>query len=301
MKTTIVIPVCNELNNLEPLVEGILEHAAQYNPRILFIDDGSTDGSSQMLDRLHERFLSVDVIRFRRNRGKSAALAAGFAHADGDVVITMDADLQDDPREMPRFFEKLNEGYDLVVGWKQVRHDPWSKTFPSRIYNGVAERLFNLGLHDINCGFKAMRTEVAKNIMLTGDMHRLMPVLAAEKGYKIGEIPVEHHPRRYGQSKYGYERFTRGATDMITLYFLTRHREAPNHFFGGWGLGAGGVGVLVFLYAFLTWSWRSLLVSLVLMLGGGILIGLGLLGELAIRLYAAQNPAQHEAEKYFHQ
>ena len=238
---------------------------------------------------------------FRRNRGKSAALAEGFAHADGDVIITMDADLQDDPREIPRFFEKLNEGYDMVVGWKQVRYDPWTKTFPSRIYNGIAERLFKLGLHDINCGFKAMRTEVAKSILLIGDMHRLMPVLAAEKGYKIGEIPVEHHPRRYGQSKYGYERFVRGATDMITLYFLTRHRDAPNHFFGGWGLAAGGLGVPIFLYAFLAWSWRSLMASLVLMLGGGILIGLGLLGELATRLYADKNPVEHEAGKFFHQ
>jgi glycosyltransferase involved in cell wall biosynthesis len=300
MKITIVIPVCNELNNLEPLVEGILEHAAQYNPRILFIDDGSTDGSSTMLDRLHERFVAVDVIRFRRNRGKSAALAAGFAHADGDVIVTMDADLQDDPKEIPRFIEKINEGYDMVVGWKQVRHDPWSKTFPSRIYNGAAERLFNLGLHDINCGFKAVRAEAAKKLLLIGDMHRLMPVLAAEKGCKIAEIPVEHHPRRYGQSKYGCERFLRGAADMITLYFLTRHREAPNHFFGGWGLAAGVLGVLVFLYALPAWSWRSLLVSLVLMLGGGILIGLGLLGELAIRLYAEKNPMQHEMEIFFH-
>lgn len=300
MKTTIVVPVCNELNNLEPLVEGILEHAAPYNPRILLIDDGSTDGSSNMLDRLHDRFVTVDVIRFRRNQGKSAALAAGFAHADGDTIVTMDADLQDDPKEIPRFIEKLNEGYDLVVGWKQVRHDPWTKTFPSRIYNGVADLLFDLGLHDINCGFKAMRVEVAKNIALFGDMHRLLPVLAAEKGYKVTEIPVEHHPRLYGQSKYGYERFLRGAADLITLYFLSRHRQAPNHFFGGWGLITGGAGALFFVLAILGGSWGALTVSLILMTGGGILIGLGLLGELVIRLYAEKHPPAIDAERFFH-
>ena len=300
MKTTIIIPVYNELNNLEPLVEGVLEYAAQFNPRIIFIDDGSTDGSSEMLDKLHGRFVTVDVIRFRRNRGKSAALAAGFQHADGDVIMTMDADLQDDPKEIPRLYAKLNEGFDMVVGWKQVRYDPWSKTFPSRIYNGMANLLFNLGLHDINCGFKAMRAEVAKNIVVTGDMHRLIPVLAAQQGYKVTEIPVEHHPRRYGQSKYGHERFLRGAADMITLHFLSRHRDAPNHFFGGWGLIASGFGALFFVLALLGTSWSALLVSLVLMMGGGILIGLGLLGELAVRLHAEKNPAQHEADKFFH-
>jgi dolichol-phosphate mannosyltransferase len=300
MKTTIVIPVCNELNNLETLAEGVLDYAAQFNPRIIFIDDGSTDGSSEMLDKLHERFVTVDLIRFRRNRGKSAALAAGFAHADGNVIITMDADLQDDPKEIPRLVAKLNEGFDMVVGWKQVRYDPWTKTFPSRIYNGMANLLFGLGLHDINCGFKALRAEVAKGLALNGDMHRLIPVMAAQQGYKVTEAPVEHHPRRHGQSKYGYERFTRGAADIITLYFLSRHREAPNHFFGGWGLTIGGLGVPILLYALPAWSWRCLLVSLVLMMGGGILIGLGLLAELAIRLYTKKNPPQHEAERFFH-
>jgi dolichol-phosphate mannosyltransferase len=242
----------------------------------------------------------VDLIRFRRNRGKCAALAAGFAHADGNVIITMDADLQDDPKEIPRLVAKLNEGFDMVVGWKQVRYDPWTKTFPSRIYNGMANLLFGLGLHDINCGFKALRAEVAKGLALNGDMHRLIPVMAAQQGYKVTEAPVEHHPRRHGQSKYGYERFTRGAADIITLYFLSRHREAPNHFFGGWGLTIGGLGVPILLYALPAWSWRCLLVSLVLMMGGGILIGLGLLAELAIRLYTKKNPPQHEAERFFH-
>lgn len=300
MKITIVVPVCNELDSLEPLVEAILKHTAQYDPRILFIDDGSIDGSSQKLDQLHQRFLDVDVIRFRRNQGKSAALAAGFAHAGGDVIVTMDADLQDDPKEIPRFIEKLDEGFDLVVGWKQVRHDPWHKTFPSLVYNGVADRLFKLGLHDINCGFKAMRTEVAKGLQLTGDMHRLIPVLAAENGHKVGEIWVEHHPRLHGQSKYGYERFERGAVDILTLYFLTRHRNAPNHFLGGWGLLSGALGVLMLVYAILAWSGTAFLAALVLGVGGSILIGLGLLAELALRLCAAKNPAQHEAETYFH-
>jgi len=300
MKTTIVIPVFNELDSLEPLVEGILEWAGELGPRILFVDDGSTDGSSGKLDELHGRFLPVDVIRFSRNRGKSAALAAGFEHADGDVIVTMDADLQDDPKEIPRFLAQIRQGLDLCVGWKQVRHDPVSKTFPSRVYNGFADRLFGLGLHDMNCGFKAMRPEVAKNLQLFGDMHRLIPVLAAEQGYKVGEIQVEHHPRRHGESKYGNERFLRGAADLITLYFLTRHRNAPNHFFGGAGILAGALGALFFLYALIAWSGVALIGGLVLCTGGAILVAIGLVAELVLRLHVEKPPPPVEAEKFLH-
>lgn len=301
MKTTVVIPVFNELDSLEPLVEGVLEWAGEFGPHILFVDDGSTDGSSEKLDELHRRYPQVDVIRFARNQGKSAALAAGFEHADGNVVITMDADLQDDPKEIPRFLAQINnQGLDLAVGWKQVRHDPPSKTFPSRVYNSFADRLFGLGLHDMNCGFKAMRPEVAKSLKLFGDMHRLIPVLAAEKGYKVGEIEVEHHPRRHGKSKYGNERFLRGAADLITLYFLTRHKDAPNHFFGGAGILAGAASAVFFLYALLMRSGTALVGALVLLTGGAILVGLGLVAELVLRLHVEKPSATLETEKFFH-
>lgn len=236
MTLTFVIPVYNERDTLETLVQGIRQHAAPHAFRIVFVDDGSTDGSREILDALHASDPAIEVIRFRRNRGKSAALAAGFAYAQGDVVITMDADLQDDPPEIPAFLSKIEEGYDVVCGWKRTRRDPWHKTFPSRVYNAVIDRLFGLNIHDINCGFKAMRLDVVRAIPMYGELHRLIPVLAAYEGFRITEIPVEHHPRRHGESKYGFERFARGAIDVLTVLFIGRNGRAPAHFFIGLGL-----------------------------------------------------------------
>ena len=228
---SIVIPVYNEKDTLEPLAEAIAEHSGDYTCRIVFVDDGSTDGSGEVLGRLAARNPAVSVRRHRRNLGKSAALATGFECAEGDIILIMDADLQDDPKEIPRFVAKIQEGYDVVCGWKADRKDPLDKTLPSKAYNWGVARLFGLPLHDINCGFKAFRSDVLKEIAVYGELHRLLPVLAAHRGFTITEIPVEHHPRRFGRSKYGMERILRGAADVLSLWFVTRYGESPAHFF----------------------------------------------------------------------
>jgi len=223
-RLSVVVPVYNEAETILPLVDAIL--AAAPSARILLIDDGSTDGSAARCDEAAAAHGSVEVMHFERNRGKTEALAAGFAWADGDIVITLDSDLQDDPAEIPRFLQALDGGLDLVVGWKAHRNDPWHKRWPSRVYNGFNARLFGLRLHDINCGFKAMRIEVAKGLRLHHDYHRLIPILAAAQGYRVGEIAVRHHPRRHGASKFGLERYWRGLRDVTRVWLeLRRHRH----------------------------------------------------------------------------
>lgn len=298
MKVAFVIPVYNERGTLEELTEDILKHVQPHEAHILYIDDGSTDGSLEVLENLRERIPAVELIRFRRNFGKSAALAAGFARADGDVVFTMDADLQDDAAEIPRFMRKLEEGYDIVVGWKQKRNDPWHKTFPSHVYNRFVARTFDLKLHDINCGFKLYRVEVVKRLRVYGELHRLLPVLAVGLGYRVAEIPVTHHARRYGVSKYGFERFAKGAMDVLSVWFLARHSYTPGHFFGKWGLAsilagaacfvAGIAGGLVFgsgLSLGLLW-----IAALVFKATGAALLSLALITELFLRHQAKIDP-----------
>ena len=313
MNVVFVIPVFNERETLEALTEGITEHIGDRPHRILFVDDGSTDGSYDVLRGLQDTYDTVDVIKFRRNFGKTRALAAGFAHAEGDVLITMDSDLQDDPKEIPKLLGKIEEGYDLVCGWKAKRKDPWRKTIPSRIYNRCLSKVFGLALHDLNTGFKAMRIEVARRLPLHGDMHRMIAVFAADMGYRVTEVPVEHHPRRHGRSKYGCGRFSRGALDAYTAWFLTRHGDAPAHFFGkraalisGLGAFALVIAVAWSVFALVTFSQRHvltillagviallwLLISLVLMAFGLFMHGLGLIGELLIR---RSTPADDEA------
>jgi glycosyltransferase involved in cell wall biosynthesis len=217
MHLCFVIPVYNERDTLEALTAQIVKHAAGHEVRIIFVDDGSTDGSGETLDSLAKKYDTVETIHFPENRGKSAALAEGFRAAEGDVVFTMDSDLQDDPVEIPAFLEKLAEGSDLVCGWKVNRQDPWHKTLPSKVYNGFVAVVFGLKLHDINCGYKAMTLPVAKSLELKHDYHRLIPVLAAKQGYTVSEIPVKHHRREYGHSKYGLARFWHGARDVFRL------------------------------------------------------------------------------------
>ena len=300
MQLTFVIPVFNERGTLEPLVEGILEQAQPHEVRIIFVDDGSTDGSHDKLRELHERHSAVDVLRFRRNLGKSAALAAGFARAGGDLLITMDSDLQDDPKEIPRFIEAIADGNDVVVGWKRVRHDPWHKTFPSRVYNGLVARIFGLGIHDVNCGFKALRMEVAKNIEIHGEMHRLIPVLAADLGYIVAEIPVQHRSRRYGVSKYGIERFSRGALDVLTLLFLSRYLHKPGHFLGRVGFVVIGLGILSGLGACIGLGSALGIAGVVCVVGGLTIVGLGLVAELLSRQLAVHDLAPYIAEERLH-
>jgi dolichol-phosphate mannosyltransferase len=225
---SIVIPVFNEAETIAPLVDAIARVVGPRPYRIILVDDGSTDGSGRRCDEAAAANPAVEAIHFARNRGKTAALAEGFARATGAIVITMDSDLQDDPAEIPRFLAALDEGHDLVCGWKADRHDPWHKRWASRVFNGFAARLFGLRLHDINCGFKAMRIEVARSLRLKRDYHRLIPVIAAAQGFRVGEITVRHHARRHGRSKFGFERYWRGLRDTIQLWRELRAGRNPS-------------------------------------------------------------------------
>ena len=225
MSLTFVVPIHNENETIAALVESIRENCGDRTRQIVLVNDGSTDGSNETIDALADRFEEVEAIHFETNRGKTEALRMGFSRATGDIVFTIDADLQDDPAEIPRFLARLGEGYDLVSGWKSVRRDPLNKRLPSRIYNAFVGRLFGLALHDINCGYKAMRVDVARSLDLRHDYHRLIPVLASRQGFSVAEIEVKHHPRRHGSSKYGFERYWKGLRDVARLWRELRRRS----------------------------------------------------------------------------
>ncbi|HBE72055.1 MAG TPA: glycosyltransferase [Planctomycetaceae bacterium] len=237
---SIIVPVYNEQDSLSELVERIDEVAQRENLEleIVMIDDGSRDQSWQVIEDLAGRYQIVHGFRFRRNFGKAAALAAGFENSSGDILITMDADLQDDPNEIPNLLAKLDEGLDVVSGWKKVRHDPWHKVLPSRVFNGMISWLTGVKLHDHNCGLKAYRREAVAEVNLYGEMHRFVPVLADARGFKVGEIVIQHHARQHGVSKYGFERFVKGFLDLLTVYFLTGYGRRPQHLIGSIGLGS---------------------------------------------------------------
>lgn len=245
---TLVIPVFNEHDSLGPLFAEITEVARGLDARVevVFVDDGSTDGSWGVIRELAAADDRVRGIRFRRNFGKAAALQAGFGAARGAVVMTLDADLQDDPHEIPNFLAAVRGGLDVVSGWKKVRLDPWHKTIPSRVFNRLVGWVTGLHLHDHNCGFKAYRAEVLREVTLYGELHRFVPVLAAARGFKVGELPVHHRKRKFGRSKYGWERFIRGFLDLGTVNFLTKFGRRPQHLLGRYGLLAAGVGFLGF-------------------------------------------------------
>jgi len=228
---SIVIPVYNEVESLATLHAELcaVAQAEGYTLDIVFIDDGSTDGSWEEIERLAAADPHVRGIRFRRNFGKAAALAAGFAACRGDLVLTLDADLQDDPKEIPRFLAAMQQGLDCVSGWKQIRHDPWHKVLPSRVFNWLVGWLTGVRLHDHNCGFKCYRREIFEEVRLYGELHRFVPVLAAARGWKVGEIVVHHRPRRFGHSKYGFTRIVKGFLDLSTVYFLTGFEQRPQH------------------------------------------------------------------------
>ena len=236
---SIIIPAYNEAVSLSGLFENI--HAAVqthgYIAELIVINDGSTDATADVLGALAaESPLHVHVIHFRRNRGKAEALTAGFQKATGDIVITMDADLQDDPSEIPKLLDALEKGnYGLVSGWKYPRKDPLEKRAFSFVFNRVTALLTGVKLHDMNCGFKAYRSEVIKALHLYGDLHRYIPILVHAAGYAVGEVKVKHHPRRFGKSKYGLKRIPKGFFDLLTVLFLTRYRKRPMHFFAGIG------------------------------------------------------------------
>jgi len=298
MQVTAVIPVLDEQDSLRELHAEIVDvfSGVDYSWEIIFVDDGSTDSSWEVIESLTASDPNVRGIRFRRNFGKAAALNAGFKAAEGDLVFTLDADLQDDPVEIPRFIEELESGeLDVVSGWKKVRHDPWHKVIPSRVFNWLVSRLTGVKLHDHNCGFKCYRRGVVKEIRLYGELHRFIPVLAASRGWRIGEIEVNHRARQYGRSKYGVRRIVKGFLDLVTVYLLTGFRQRPQHLLGSLGLLCFALG-MVGLTALTIWrivSWQvdsmvdihltdkaTFFYSILFLLFGGQLISMGILAEM---------------------
>ncbi|MEA3278842.1 MAG: glycosyltransferase family 2 protein [Pseudomonadota bacterium] len=305
---SVVVPVKDEAASIEPLVAGLRQVLAGRcrHFEIIFVDDGSTDGTWQKIGGLPQEGLDqVKAMRLRRNFGKATALATGFRECSGDIVFTMDGDLQDDPSEIPRFLEKLDEGYDLVSCWKENRQDPLSKTLPSKLFNRITAKLSGLKLHDFNCGFKVYRREVLEKIRLYGELHRYVPVLAHDLGYKVGEIAVTHHPRRHGKSKYGLERYARGLLDLITVLATTRYLQKPGHLFGGVGLASAAIGGLILAYLSVLWVFgqgpigtRPLFsVGILLIILSIQLVSLGLVAELLTRHTEARTPDMIVAER----
>lgn len=303
LNLTFVIPVLNESESLKTLFAKISESVLSNklgSYEVIFIDDGSTDDSWQLIKQLCDKHPEAQGLRFRRNFGKAAALAAGFDNARGEIIFTMDADLQDDPVEIPRFLQKLNEGYDLVSGWKKDRKDPLEKRLPSKLFNAVACRAGDVKLHDMNCGFKAYRRVVAGQLHLYGELHRFVPALANAEGFRVTEIPVIHHPREHGKSKYGWKRYIKGVLDLLTVTATTRFLDRPGHLFGGIGLVSSTVGFLVLFYiscmkliAGVPIAGRPLFFfGILVMLLGSQLISLGIIGELVIRLQRRDNSSR---------
>jgi glycosyltransferase involved in cell wall biosynthesis len=247
---SVVIPVYNEEQSLHPLYDALTTalRALGGSYEIIFVDDGSGDGSFDVMRALHEGDPHVRVIRFRRRFSKTPALVAGFAHARGDIIFTMDGDLQDDPAEIPQFLAKLEEGYDLVSGWKYPRHDPITKTLPSFFFNKMVGMTTGVRLHDMNCGFKAYRRELIDDLKLYGELHRFIPVLAHQRGFRVSEVKIKHHARKYGKSKYGAKRFLRGFLDLLMVVFLISYLRTPLRLFGTLGLLSLAAGVGVDLY-----------------------------------------------------
>ncbi|MGL6076713.1 MAG: glycosyltransferase family 2 protein [Fimbriiglobus sp.] len=302
-RISFVIPVYNERESLGELhrqLSDVLTTLPKSQGEIWFIDDGSTDDSWQVVSALSVQDSRVRGVRFQRNFGKAAALQAGFERATGDVVFTLDADLQDDPAEVPKFLAKLNEGFGVVSGWKQVRNDPPYKVFPSRIFNAMVSRVTGVKLHDHNCGFKVYRREVVKNVQLYGELHRFVPVLAAAKGFRVGEMVVNHRPRKFGYSKFGAKRYLKGFLDMLGVRFTTEYGRRPLHAFGSFAVIVGFGASVLFLLALvlsLATSWQylglvSLLVSLALSILAGQAFFMGLLAELLLTRTA------HESSPY---
>jgi glycosyltransferase involved in cell wall biosynthesis len=288
---SVVIPLYNEAESLPELHTALAAAVLPYADRceMIYVDDGSADGSIEVLKGLREGDKRVKAVRLRSNQGKAAALAAGFREARGGIIITLDADLQDDPKEIPRFLRKLEEGADLVSGWKATRCDPWSRRFLSAIFNRVTSRLTGVQLHDLNCGFKAYRRAVIDELRLHGELHRFIPVLASWRGFRIGEIEIAHHPRKYGRSKYGAERIPRGFFDLLTVLMLTRYTTRPLHLFGVVGVVMGLTGFAIVSYLSLGWvfgQWigvRPLFILGALLVIAGIqLVSFGLLAEMIV-------------------
>ena len=297
LAVSVVVPVFNEASSLTELTERLHAVLSAIRPsefEVLFVDDGSTDGSWEAIRALRKRFPdAVRALRHRRNFGKAAALANGFAAARGKIIVTMDADLQDQPEEIPKFLETLRDGtVDVVSGWKRDRRDPIEKTLPSRVFNLLTRAASGLKLHDFNCGFKAYRAECAKGLRIYGELHRFIPVLAHAEGYRVVEVAVDHAARVHGKSKYGSTRVVKGILDLLSVFILTRYLRRPGHFFGGVGLLSGFTGfcILAYLSAMkLFWGMGGIgtrplfFLGILLALLGVQLVSIGILGELVIK------------------
>lgn len=289
---SVLVPVYDEVDSLVQLhrevcaaCEGVV---ASYE--IVFVNDGSKDGSSEVLDQLAAQDKNVSVLHLRRNFGKSPALAAGFERVRGEIVITMDADLQDDPAMIPAFVERIRGGADLVSGWKQRRHDPLDKTLPSRVFNAVVRRTSGVQLHDFNCGFKAYRAACVAELRVYGGFHRFLPVFAQDRGFRVEELVVQHRPRVHGHSKFGKSRLFEGLLDLPTVLLLTRYRTRPLHFFGLPGAGVSALGLLILSYLSVLWvlghpvGTRPLLTFGVLLVVTGMqILCVGLVAEIVVR------------------
>ncbi len=295
---SIVIPVFNEVESLEALHQELGEVAVAegYKLDIIFVDDGSTDGSTELLRQLAEGDPKVKAVIFRGNFGKAAALSAGLGHCTGKYVVTIDADLQESPGQIPEMLAKIADGADVVSGWRATRNDPWHKRWPSKIYNRVTSAVTRVPLHDHNCGFKAYRREVWEEISIHGELHRYIPALAAWRGFKVVEIEVAHRPRGYGRSKYGVTRLFKGFLDLLTVMLLTRYLARPLHLFGvagifisGAGFAACGYLTLLKLFTGESIGGRPLLLLGVLLIVVGMqLVVMGLLGEMVAHLNRGQ-------------
>jgi dolichol-phosphate mannosyltransferase len=302
---SLVIPVYNEEGSLVQLHREICAVAAEqnYELEILFVDDGSRDRSWEIIETLAKDDPRIKAIRFRRNFGKAAALNAGFEMATGELVMTLDADLQDDPNEIPEFVKMMDTSLDVISGWKQVRHDPWHKVWPSRLFNGMVSWLTGVKLHDHNCGMKMYRRQIFDEITLYGELHRFVPVLAASRGYTVGEKVVQHRARTHGKSKYGFTRFIKGFLDLLTVKFITGYGQRPQHLMGTCGLISFAVGALALLYygfmkistsllfavgaieaesLFLLRDHPGVIFGVVLLLFGAQLVTVGIIAELFI-------------------
>jgi glycosyltransferase involved in cell wall biosynthesis len=291
LQLSVIVPLLNEEESLPELTEHILKGISIADIgtyEIIFIDDGSTDNSFSVIKQLKEKHKYIHCIRFRRNYGKSAALAVGFQRSKGKYVITMDADLQDDPAEIPNLIKKLREGFDLVSGWKKKRYDPITKTIPSKFFNWVTSLVSGVKLHDFNCGLKAYRSAVVKSLHVYGEMHRYLPALAHFDGFKVTEIEVHHHPRKYGTTKFGLSRFIFGFLDLLTVLVTAKYMKRPLHFFGTVGSLLAVIGIIINSVLTINWflgaknlSNRPLLTFGIAMIIVGVqFISLGLLGEL---------------------
>ncbi len=314
MKLSIVIPVLNEADSLAELHGQIDQVAKEHSLdlEIIFVDDGSRDRSWKEIRQLAKKDPRVRGLRFRRNFGKAAGLTAGIRAARGDLIFMMDADLQDDPAEIPNFLAKLGEGFDVVNGWKVRRLDPWHKVYPSIVFNWLVARLTGLELHDHNCGLKLFKAEVGREIRLYGELHRFIPVLANARGFRVTEVAVNHRVRKHGESKYGMRRFLRGFLDLITVTFLTGYGQRPQHMLGAAGVVSFGIGLLGLSYLATAWImmhvipiWKAVPIgsrpllpySIALMLLGAQAMSLGLLAELIVHYTSRDSDTYYVADE----